>query len=50
MESETSPDLIKDFTENLETIIRDQNLQNRMNNMNYRTANQNQNMSVLIKD
>ena len=50
MESETSPDMIKDFTENLEAIISDQNLKKRMLNENMNTENNNEKMSVLIKD
>ena len=50
MESETSPDFIKDFTDNLEAIVNDQKLKNRMPNDENTNITDNTNMSVLIKD
>ena len=50
MESETSPDLIKDFTENLEAIVNNQKLKERMNNQENPNLSEDKNKSILIKD
>lgn len=49
MESETSPDFINDFSKNLDEIVKDQDLKNKMNYNNFIDNNEN-NISVLIKD
>lgn len=50
MESETSPDMINEFAENLNNILKDQEVQGKLYDMNEINQMNNEKMSVLIKD